>query len=425
MNVLLLGSGGREHAIAWKIAQSKKLSTLFIAPGNAGTLEFGQNIALSLKDFASIGDFVLSNNIEMVIVGPEAPLVDGIHDYFLSKPELSKIKIIGPVRNGALLEGSKDYAKAFMMRHNIPTAAYKTFNKENFDEGSDFLKSLKPPYVLKADGLAAGKGVVICPDLNEAELELSEMIQHAKFGDASAKVVIEEFLDGIECSVFAICDGKSYKLLPVAKDYKKIGEGDTGPNTGGMGSVSPVSFADKVFMDKVEARIVKPTVDGLISEGIEYKGFIFFGLIKVDGEPFVIEYNARMGDPETESVFPRIKNDILEVFDAMANQTLHQIELDIDPRFVVSVMLVSKGYPDAYQKEIPINIKTAPKDTLFFHAGTKLANNDTVVTDGGRVLSVTSFADSMEEALEKSYAATECIDFTTKHYRHDIGFDLH
>ena len=424
MNVLLLGSGGREHAIAWKIAQSKKLSTLFIAPGNAGTLKLGQNIDLLLNDFAGIGAFVLSHAIDMVIVGPETPLVEGIHDYFLSTPGLSKIKVIGPVKQGALLEGSKDYAKAFMLRHKIPTAAYKTFNENNFEEGTIFLQSLKAPYVLKADGLAAGKGVVICPNIQEAEQELADMIQHAKFGNASAKVVIEEFLNGIECSVFALSDGKSYKLLPVAKDYKRIGEGDTGPNTGGMGSVSPVPFADEIFMKKVEERIVKPTVDGLIREGIEYKGFIFFGLIKVDGEPFVIEYNARMGDPETESVFPRIKNDILEVFDAIANQTLDQIELDIDPRFVASVMLVSKGYPDAYEKGIPIDITDASNDTIYFHAGTKIVNNS-VVTDGGRVLSVSSFGDTMEEALGKSYLAAKSIYFTSKHYRSDIGFDLH
>ena len=424
MNVLLLGSGGREHAIAWKIAQSKKLSALFIAPGNAGTSELGQNIALLLNDFAGIGAFVLSHSIDMVIVGPEAPLVEGIHDYFLATPELSKIKVIGPVSQGALLEGSKDYAKAFMLRHNIPTAAYKTFNKENFEESTAFLQSLKAPYVIKADGLAAGKGVVICPNLKEAQQELADMIQHAKFGNASAKVVIEEFLNGIECSVFAISDGKSYKLLPVAKDYKRIGEGDTGPNTGGMGSVSPVPFADEIFMKKVEERIVKPTVAGLISEGIEYKGFIFFGLIKVDGEPFVIEYNARMGDPETESVFPRIKNDILDVFDAIANQTLDQIELDIDPRYVASIMLVSKGYPDAYEKGIQIDISDAPEGTFFFHAGTKIVNNN-VVTDGGRVISVSSFADTMDEALEKSYLAAKNIHYTTKHYRCDIGFDLH
>lgn len=424
MNVLLLGSGGREHAIAWKLAQSKKLTALFIAPGNAGTLELGQNINLSLNDFAGIGEFVLSNAIEMVIVGPETPLVEGIHDYFLSAPELSKIKVIGPVKKGALLEGSKDYAKAFMLRHHIPTAAYKTFNEDNFDEGKEFLQSLTAPYVLKADGLAAGKGVVICPNIQEAQEELADMIHHSKFGNASAKVVIEAFLNGIECSVFAISDGKTYKLLPVAKDYKRIGERDTGPNTGGMGSVSPVPFADEIFMQKVEDRIVKPTVEGLISEGIEYKGFIFFGLIKVDDEPFVIEYNARMGDPETESVFPRIKNDILEVFDAIADQKLDQLELDIDPRCVASVMLVSKGYPDAYEKGIPINIPDAPKDTLFFHAGTKIVNN-AVVTDGGRVLSVSSFADTMDEALEKSYLAAKRIKFTTKHYRSDIGFDLH
>ena len=424
MNVLLLGSGGREHAIAWKIAQSKNLSTLYIAPGNAGTLECGQNIALNLNDFPGIRSFVIEHNIDMVIVGPEAPLVDGIHDYFLSVPELSKVKVIGPIKKGALLEGSKDYAKAFMQRHAIPTASYKTFNKENFNDGIAFLQSLKPPYVLKADGLAAGKGVVISQDLLEAQQELADMIQHAKFGNASANVVIEEFLDGIECSVFAISDGKSYKLLPVAKDYKRIGEGDTGPNTGGMGSVSPVSFADNIFMEKVETRIVKPTIEGLISEGIDYKGFIFFGLIKVKGEPYVIEYNARMGDPETESVFPRIKNDILEVFDAIANQTLDQIDLDIDSRFVASVMLVSKGYPDVYEKGIVMNITKPPEGTLFFHAGTKVVDK-TVITDGGRVLSVTSFGDTMELALEKSYKAIQNIDFTSKRYRTDIGFDLH
>ncbi|MDP4290452.1 MAG: phosphoribosylamine--glycine ligase [Bacteroidota bacterium] len=423
MNVLLLGSGGREHAIAWKIAQSKKLSTLFIAPGNAGTHECGQNVSLNLSDFSSIGSFVLSHSIEMVIVGPEAPLVEGIHDYFLSLPELSKVKVIGPVQKGALLEGSKDYAKAFMQRHSIPTAVYHTFNKDNYDEGITFLKSLKPPYVLKADGLAAGKGVVICSDLREAQQEFADMIQHSKFGNASSKVVIEEFLSGIECSVFAISDGKTYKLLPVAKDYKRIGEGNTGPNTGGMGSVSPVPFADEIFMKKVEDRIVKPTVEGLISEGIEYKGFIFFGLINVEGEPFVIEYNARMGDPETESVFPRIKNDILEVFDAIATQTLDQINLDIDPRFVVSVMLVSKGYPDAYEKGIKMTISKAPHDTLYFHAGTKIVD-DVIVTNGGRVLSVSSYGNTMKEALERSYSAVQKVNYNTKHFRSDIGFDL-
>ncbi len=424
MNVLLLGSGGREHAIAWKIARSSKLSNFFIAPGNAGMRELAQNVDLPLSNFEAIGSFVKENAIDMVIVGPEAPLVDGIHDYFLSTPGIEKVKVIGPIQKGALLEGSKDYAKAFMQRHKIPTAAFKTFNKENFEEGKAFLKSLQPPYVLKADGLAAGKGVVICNSLDEAEKELSDMIEFSKFGDASAKVVIEEFLSGIECSVFALSDGKTYKLLPVAKDYKRIGEGDTGPNTGGMGSVSPVSFADETFMQKVENQIVKPTIDGLIQEGIEYKGFIFFGLINVEGDPFVIEYNARMGDPETESVFPRIKNDILEVFDAVANQTLEELELQIDPRFVASVMLVSKGYPDAYQKGIEMTIPSAPEGTMFFHAGTK-STNGKILTNGGRVLSVSSFGDTMEDALAKSYAEAEKIDFTTKHFRRDIGFDLH
>ena len=424
MNVLLLGSGGREHAIAWKIAQSSKLSNFFIAPGNAGMRDLAQNVNLPLNDFEAIGSFVKENAIDMVVVGPEAPLVDGIHDYFLSTPEINKVKVIGPIQKGALLEGSKDYAKAFMQRHEIPTAAYKTFNKDNFVEGKDFLKSLQPPYVLKADGLAAGKGVVICATLEEAEKELSDMIEFSKFGNASAKVVIEEFLSGIECSVFALSDGKSYKLLPVAKDYKRIGEGDTGPNTGGMGSVSPVSFADEIFMQKVENQIVKPTVEGLIKENIEYKGFIFFGLINVGGNPFVIEYNTRMGDPETESVFPRIKNDILEVFDAVANQTLNELDLQIDTRFVASVMLVSKGYPDAYLKGIEMTIPTAPEETLFFHAGTKYTDGK-IVTDGGRVLSVSSFGETMDEALAKSYAAAETIDFKTKHFRRDIGFDLH
>ncbi len=424
MNVLLLGSGGREHAIAWKIAQSSELSNFFIAPGNAGMRDLAQNVNLPLNDFEAIGSFVKENAIDMVVVGPEAPLVDGIHDYFLSTPEINKVKVIGPIQKGALLEGSKDYAKAFMQRHEIPTAAYKTFNKDNFVEGKDFLKSLQPPYVLKADGLAAGKGVVICATLEEAEKELSDMIEFSKFGNASAKVVIEEFLSGIECSVFALSDGKSYKLLPVAKDYKRIGEGDTGPNTGGMGSVSPVSFADEIFMQKVENQIVKPTVEGLIKENIEYKGFIFFGLINVGGNPFVIEYNTRMGDPETESVFPRIKNDILEVFDAVANQTLNELDLQIDTRFVASVMLVSKGYPDAYLKGIEMTIPTAPEETLFFHAGTKYTDGK-IVTDGGRVLSVSSFGETMDEALAKSYAAAETIDFKTKHFRRDIGFDLH
>ncbi|NWJ49657.1 MAG: phosphoribosylamine--glycine ligase [Bacteroidetes bacterium] len=424
MNVLLLGSGGREHAIAWKIAQSSKLSNFFIAPGNAGMRDLAQNVNLPLNNFEAIGTFVKENAIDMVIVGPEAPLVDGIHDYFLSTPEISKVKVIGPIQKGALLEGSKDYAKAFMQRHKIPTAAYKTFNKDNFKEGKDFLKSLHPPYVLKADGLAAGKGVVICTTLEEAEKELSDMIEFSKFGNASAKVVIEQFLRGIECSVFALSDGKSYKLLPVAKDYKRIGEGDTGPNTGGMGSVSPVSFADDIFMQKVKNQIVKPTVNGLIKEEIEYKGFIFFGLINVDGNPFVIEYNTRMGDPETESVFPRIKNDILDVFNAVSNQTLNELDLQIDTRFVASVMLVSKGYPDTYQKGIEMTIPSAPEGTLFFHAGTKYLNGK-IVTDGGRVLSVSSFGETMEEALAKSYTAAETIEFTTKHLRRDIGFDLH
>jgi phosphoribosylamine--glycine ligase len=424
MNVLLLGSGGREHAIAWKIAQSSKLSNFFIAPGNAGMRELAQNVNLPLNNFEAIGSFVIENAIDMVIVGPEAPLVDGIHDYFLSTPEISKVKIIGPIQKGALLEGSKDYAKAFMQRHKIPTAAYKTFNIDNFKEGKDFLESLKPPYVLKADGLAAGKGVVICSSIEEAEKELSDMIEFSKFGNASSKVVIEEFLNGIECSVFALSDGKSYKLLPVAKDYKRIGEEDTGPNTGGMGSVSPVPFADAIFMQKVENRIIKPTVEGLIKEGIEYKGFIFFGLINVEGNPFVIEYNARMGDPETESVFPRIKNDILEVFDAVANQTLNELDLQIDSRFVASVMLVSKGYPDAYPKGVQMTIPLAPEGTIFFHAGTKFVNGE-IVTDGGRVLSISSYGLTMEDALARSYAALEKIEFATKHFRRDIGFDLY
>jgi phosphoribosylamine--glycine ligase len=425
MNILLLGSGGREHTIGWKVSKSPKVNNLFIAPGNAGTSGIGQNIPLSPNDFPSIRQFVLENKIGMVIVGPEDPLVNGIHDYFLEDEQLKNIPVIGPVKQAAMLEGSKEFGKQFMSRHGIPTAAYRTFTKDNLDEGIEFIKRSRPPYVLKADGLAAGKGVVICPSANEARLELHSMLMGSKFGAASARVVIEEFLKGIELSVFVLSDGKTYKILPEAKDYKKIGEGDTGPNTGGMGSVSPVSFANKQFMNKVENRIIIPTIEGLKSENIDYRGFIFFGLINVEGDPYVIEYNCRMGDPEAESVIPRIQNDLVDLFLAVSSQQLEKEVILTDPRFTGTVMLVSKGYPDQYEKGKVITIQETIKDSILFHSGTKTdtASGNTI-TNGGRVIAVTSFGNSMKEALDASYSNAIKIEFEGKQYRKDIGFDL-
>ncbi len=424
MNILLLGSGGREHAIAHKIAQSNKTSQLFIAPGNAGTLNCGKNVNIKNEDFEAVKTFVLQNAIDMVVVGPEAPLVAGIVDFFKNDAELNKVAIIGPSKQGAELEGSKDYAKAFMSKYNIPTARYNTFSKDTIAQGIDFLRTLKPPYVLKADGLAAGKGVLILDSLAEAEKELAEMIENAKFGAASSKVLIEEYLKGIELSVFVLTDGKNYKILPEAKDYKRIGEGDTGLNTGGMGSVSPVPFADKEFMQKVEERIVVPTVNGLRSENIDYKGFIFIGLMNVDGNPYVIEYNVRMGDPETESVFPRIQSDVVELFEHTFAGTLNETELKINPQAAACVMMVAKGYPESYPKGDVITGINNVDDSLVFHAGTKMSDNNEVLTSGGRVICVTSLADNLKEALNKSYNSVEKIQWQNKYFRRDIGKDV-
>lgn len=422
MNVLLLGSGGREHALAWKMNQSKHLSKLFIAPGNAGTDPLGYNIDINPNDFEAVKKLALEEKIEMVVVGPEEPLVRGIKDFFLNDTELARIAVIGPTQEGAMLEGSKDFAKAFMKRHKIPTAGYFSVTKENLDKGITFLRSMNAPYVLKADGLAAGKGVLILTDLAEAEAELAEMI-NGKFGDASTTVVIEEFLDGIELSVFVLTDGHSYLLLPEAKDYKRIGEGDTGLNTGGMGAVSPVPFANKEFMAKVENRIIKPTVEGLKKDDILYKGFIFFGLIKVNGDPFVIEYNARLGDPESEVVIPRIKNDILALFQATAAGQLRKHTMEIEPQFATTVMLVSGGYPGDYEKGFPISGLDRTKGSIVFHAGTKLEDGK-VVTNGGRVLAVSSFGKTKDEALTHSFRNADQIDYEGKYFRGDIGFDL-
>ena len=422
MNILLLGSGGREHALAWKINQSKKINKLYIAPGNAGTIKEGENVLMDIGNFQEIKDFVLQKDIQMVVVGPEQPLVDGIADYFLSDSELKDISLIGPVKEGAILEGSKDFAKEFMMKHNIPTAQYQSFQKDSIEEGKIFLETLKAPYVLKADGLAAGKGVLILDDLNEAKSSLEEML-NGQFGNASATVVIEEFLKGIELSVFVLTDGQSYKILAEAKDYKRIGEGDTGLNTGGMGAVSPVPFASKEFMNKIETRIIKPTIEGLIQDNINYKGFIFFGLINVDGDPYVIEYNVRMGDPETEVVIPRIKSDLVDLFEHTANQTLDQVKLEIHERACTTVMLVSDGYPGKYEKGKEITEIDKIDDSLLFHAGTKLEDGK-VKTNGGRVIAVSSFGKNFTEALKTSYKNAEQIQFEGKYYRNDIGFDL-
>ncbi len=423
MRVLLLGSGGREHALAWKISQSSILDQLFIAPGNAGTRQFGKNIPLSPIDFIAVKSFVLENNIDMVVVGPEEPLVLGIYDFFVGDAELYKIPVIGPSKFGAQLEGSKDFAKAFMNRHSIPTAKYATFTIENLEEGLTFLKNMKSPYVLKADGLAAGKGVLIIHDLDEAQAELKSMLQHEKFGEASKKVVIEQFLDGIELSVFIVTDGHSFKLLPEAKDYKRIGEGDTGPNTGGMGAISPVPFADAAFMDKVHNRIIVPTVKGLKSEGIVYKGFVFFGLICVKGDPYVIEYNCRMGDPETEVVIPRLKSDILDLFEGIASNTLSERDIQFIDKSAATVMMVAGGYPDVYEKGKQIYGLNSVVDSLVFHAGT-IADGPSVLTSGGRVLAVTSYGKNIEVAIEKAYEAVSKISFEGAYYRKDLGQDV-
>lgn len=423
MNVLILGSGGREHTLAWKIAQSKHLTKLFVAPGNAGTIEVAKNLDVQVSDFEGIKKEVLKRNIDMVVVGPENPLVDGIHDFFLNDEALKNIAVIGPQKHAAQLEGSKEFAKAFMQRHNIPTAAYKSFTAENLDEGYQFLETLQPPYVLKADGLAAGKGVLIISDLEEAKKELNEMLTQQKFGDASSKVVIEEFLDGIELSCFVLTDGKNYINLPNAKDYKRIGEGDTGLNTGGMGAVSPVPFVSETLSNTIENKIIKPTVEGLKKDNIPYIGFIFFGLIIVNGEPKVIEYNCRMGDPETEVVIPRLKTDLLTLLIAASKGDLKNKEVEFSNESATTVMLVSGGYPETYEKNKEVFGLEKVQDSLVFHAGTKEHNQKTV-TSGGRVLAITSYGKSFKEALQTSYKSIENICFDKMNFRKDIGFDL-
>lgn len=423
MTILLLGSGGREHALAWKMLQSSKCSKLFVSPGNAGTASIATNVSIQPNDFESIKKLVVTEKIEMVVVGPEDPLVAGIFDFFKNDDELKSIPVIGPSKEGAKLEGSKEYAKEFLIKHKIPTAAYDSFTADTVEKGYQFLETLSPPYVLKADGLAAGKGVVILKDLDEAKSELRNMLVLQKFGNASSKVVIEEFLDGIELSCFVLTDGKNYKILPTAKDYKRIGEGDTGLNTGGMGAVSPVPFADAILMEKIENRIVKPTIEGLQKDGIEYKGFVFIGLINVKGEPMVIEYNVRMGDPETEVVMPRIKSDLVELFLAVADEKLDQVSLEIDSRSATTIMVVSGGYPEEYEKGKTITGIENVQDSIVFHAGTKLENGN-VVSNGGRVLAVTSYGNDFKEAIKKSYQNIEKLHFDKMYFRKDIGFDL-
>lgn len=423
MNILILGGGGREHTFAWKLSQSPLCKQLFVAPGNSGTATIATNLAVSVMDFEGIKKQVLAHAIDMVVVGPEAPLVNGIYDFFLHDPDLKQVAVIGPQKAAAQLEGSKEFAKEFLCRHDIPTAAYESFTKETIEQGYAFLDSLKPPYVLKADGLAAGKGVLILTDVNEAKQELKSMLIDSKFGDASTKVVIEEFLDGTELSCFVLTDGENYKLLPTAKDYKRIGEGDTGLNTGGMGAISPVPFADSTLLKKIENRIVKPTVNGLTCDHLPYKGFIFIGLIVVDGEPMVIEYNVRMGDPETEAVLPRLKTDLVKIFQAIDQGNLNEVEIEIDPKTAVTVVLVSGGYPEAYEKGKEISGLERVHDSIVFHAGAAKTKGK-LETSGGRVLTVTSFGDDFRSALETSYNSIKNIKFDGMNYRRDIGFDL-
>ena len=423
MNILILGSGGREHAFTHKLIQSKKVTHIFVAPGNAGTQEIATNIDVNPTDFESVKKVVIAHDIQMVIVGPEAPLVNGVHDFFLADDELKNIPVIGPKKDGALLEGSKDFSKEFMFKHGIPTAKYQSFTKETLQQGKLFLESLAPPYVLKADGLAAGKGVLILDSLEEAKSELEEMVSNQKFGEASSTVVIEEFLKGIELSVFVLTDGTSYKILPSAKDYKRIGEGDKGLNTGGMGAISPVPFADQAFLNKVEELVVKPTILGLQKDRIDYRGFIFIGLMNDNGSPSVVEYNVRMGDPETEVVLPRIQSDLFDLFDGVANQNLGEKEFSVTDKIATTVMLVSGGYPESYEKGAVISGLDNLKDSIIFHAGTKM-KEEAIVTNGGRVLAVTSLADSIQEALDQSYKTIDSIHFEKMNYRKDIGFDL-
>ena len=423
MTILLLGSGGREHAFAWKMLQSPLCTQLFVAPGNAGTESIAKNVNLKITDFDALKSFALSEKVEMVVVGPEDPLVKGIFDFFQNDTDLKHIPVIGPSKRGAQLEGSKEFAKEFLVKHNIPTAAYDSFTKETVDAGCAFLETLQPPYVLKADGLAAGKGVLIIQELSQAKEELRNMLVHSKFGEASSKVVIEEFLDGIELSCFVLTDGKNYKILPTAKDYKRIGEGDTGLNTGGMGAVSPVPFANAILLEKIENRIVKPTIDGLQKDGIQYKGFVFIGLINVKGEPIVIEYNVRMGDPETEVVIPRLKSDLVELFLAVANEKLDEKTLEIDSQSAATIMIVSGGYPEEYVNGKVISGIETVTDSIVFHAGTKVDNGQ-IISNGGRVLAVTSLGTNFEEAIKKSYQNIDKLHFDTMYFRKDIGFDL-
>jgi phosphoribosylamine--glycine ligase len=423
MNILILGSGGREHAFALKLSQSNKINQLFVAPGNAGTHQIAKNIAIDPTDFIAVKETVLANDIKMVVVGPEAPLVAGVHDFFLADNDLKNIPVIGPKKDGALLEGSKDFSKQFMQKHGVPTARYQSFTKENLQEGFAFLETLAPPFVLKADGLAAGKGVLILNSLQEAKIELEEMVSNKKFGEASTTVVIEEFLKGIELSVFVLTDGKNYKILPSAKDYKRIGEGDTGLNTGGMGAISPVPFADDAFLDKVEELVVKPTISGLQKDGIDYRGFIFIGLMNDNGNPSVVEYNVRMGDPETEVVLPRIASDLFDLFEGVAHQNLDQKSFQVTPKTATTIMLVAGGYPEAYEKHKEITGIENVTESTVFHAGTT-TKEDKVVSNGGRVMAVTSFGDTIEEALKKSYKSIDLIHFDKMNYRKDIGFDL-